>query len=431
MTAKNPEPPIRDSEVYSVRAYRAIRRSVSDSAFRFSEGRNCYRTCPVITDLTRRLFDRLLNTGRLTEYGSVRDQPEHRLVARLLSTYLEWPSLTEDHLLFVAGAQEGISLVYSWAGRAGLANVLPLPAYYSFEQSALRWGVEIAAHVSVSGDAHGSFEHSVLDVRIIPNAITGTVFPPSPLPRPAAFTLVDAVYQTGEHDDPGTLRSALLSALATSAPERTALVMTASKDLALPRLRAAVLATQNDSLLQFARGDRLERVAVINPLQMQIMAYYLALLIVRERRVTGCRRIPDVAAGFRAAGLDWLSDDEVEQVLSHWASMAAHTSANLERLVASDAGLAVRIRPMAGYSVLADFDPPFDDADAYLRWCHHAGVHHGLRLNPSLVLAGSPSDWEALYPGRSLLRINVSNDVEPFDSALGRLAAACRGREDL
>ena len=173
------------------------------------------------------MFDATLKSGRLGDYESRADIRERHLVAQLVSAYAEWPGLGADHVVFLSGAQEGISLVYGWAARVGLSTVLPLPWYYSFEQSARRYGVPVAAYVSADGTVRGDVPRRRLDVRVIPNSVTGTVFP-SAHPCNGA-TLIDAVFQVGEHRRPGMLREALLDELRHSDPDSRVLVFTASK----------------------------------------------------------------------------------------------------------------------------------------------------------------------------------------------------------
>lgn len=411
-------------DVFSVRAYRELRHGVTDAALRLSEGRNVYPPSRVIRRVVRRAHAVLVRSTRVTDYASPADAGERRLVARLVSTYLGWSDLTEEHVVFVAGAQEGLSLVSAWAAREGLASVVPLPLYYSLEQSARRWGLPIQAWVAADGQVQGSLSGRLLDVRIVPNAVTGSIFPAAPLPGPAAFTLVDAIYQTGEFERPGWLVQALRATLRACDPAATALVMTASKDLCLPRLRAGLLVTRNPSLLAYVHADRFERLSAINPLPGQLMAWYLGLLVERAAGL-GLALAPfDLSAEFRSAGLSWFSESELREQLAVWEAMAARSAANLRRLHERAGPLALRLPAAAGYSVLADLVPPFDDPSSYLEWCHRVGWECALALNPCYVLGGTPAIWEALYPGRSLLRVNVSYGPRVFAAALGRLVGA-------
>jgi DNA-binding transcriptional MocR family regulator len=410
--------------VYSVRAYHELRRLVPPATLRLSEGRNVFPPAALWSALVRRLFDRFVESGRISEYENAADAAERRLVANLLREYLDWPDLAEDCIFFVSGAQEGISLVYAWAARVGMTTALPLPVYYSFEQSACRWGVPVDAYVSADGAVCGRTAGPVLDVRIIPNPATGTIFPRVELPYPPVFVLLDAICQVGELDAPGTLTTALRDAIAACDRDRAALVMTASKDLSMPRLRAGVLVTRNPSLQEYARADRFERISAAGPLPGQVIAYYIGLLISRAERLGLIGTRIDRVAAFAEGGLDWLSHADVDAALAHWTAMAARSVENRQRLLEWTAAIATRMIPQAGYSALVDVDPPFATADAYLEWCREAGLQHSLRLNPCYVLGGTPAIWEALYPGRSLLRVNLSNRPDVFTSALDRLAHA-------
>ena len=197
-----------------------------------------------------------------------------------------------------------------------------------------------------------------------------------------------------------------------------------------------MLVSHNASLLHYIRADRFERVYSIAPFAGQLAAVYLGVLLVRARQHVPALRRLDVDAAFVDAGVPWLSGAATRSVLARLDDHATHNLRQLQALERFGAPFTVRLRPDAGYSLLVDLDPPFDGAAPFLEWCQRLGVERGLKVNPSYVLGGTPRIWRALYPGRSLLRLNMSYPVSHFEPALARLAMAlgerpCRSGSDL
>jgi hypothetical protein len=415
------------ADVPCARLYRTIRAGVPATALRLGEGRNLFPPSPLLRRWIARCFQRQLRTGRIADYESGSDRADRRLVARLLGALLGRRDLSEEHVFFVSGAQEAISVASDWAGSTGLRALLPLPLYYSFEQSARRGRLPIAGYQAMNGAIHGDASGNLFKVQVLPNAVAGTETPVSSAGGDESFTLIDAIYQLGELSSPGWLTRRLRSLAGSCDLRRTALVLTVSKDLSLPGLRAAVLVTGNRALLHHAGADRFERTYASAPLGGSVVAMYVGLLLARAMELAIVPRF-SLATEFHAAGLEWFTPADLATLLATFGDMAARNTDHLRILEEAGLPLEVRLRPRAGYSTLVDLTPCFGRPAAFVEWCHTAGMAHGIKLNPAYVLGARPRVWEALYPRRSLLRINLSYPRRLFEQGLGRLARACSSR---
>jgi hypothetical protein len=107
-------------------------------------------------------------------------------------------------------------------------------------------------------------------------------------------------------------------------------------------------------------------------------------------------------------------------VHSHLNAMAWRSPSNSELLSgpASPLAFADGLVPMAGYSAFPHLRLPKTDFLDWVGWC---GVN-GLRLNPTLLHAGTAAAWQTLHPGQHL-RVNLSESVARTASGLQRLRA--------
>lgn len=402
--------------------YRSIRAGVPTDALQIGQGYNRAPPSAAVLEHLRNVTEDLFTRGRLAEYSCPDDDRERALLANLVNQLLG-TSFEGDDVVFTHGATEGISVAIAWAAHARFASVLPLPCYYSFEQSSRRWGLLTAAYYDPTGalhHVHGSDNRHMLEVVVVPNGVTGSLYADPAVDRArVAFTLVDTVFLS----DPATVapaQEAVASALAERAPERAALLITASKDLSLPGLRAGALLSRSRELVAFARTDRFERSFALSPLASRAVLAYLAVLL-GERGVAHHA----IASTFSRHGLPRACPPSpmLTATRKDFRAMAEHVAKNMALATASGAGLCVEPgwRPQFGYSALMSVDRPFADADAFAEWVHRTGVDGRLKLNPSELFGGTRAAWHAMYPGRHCIRINASPPRDEFRRTLERL----------
>lgn len=414
-------------DAYCVKAYQVIRKEVGGDAVRISEGRNLYPPSPAFLKQVGRLTEGLLGSDRFTYYESAADQRDRELVAGLLAEYLEYPGIEAQHVLFTNGSQEAISVVCAFCAAHGFSVVLPLPAYYSYEQSSLRWGMPLNGYYRTDGNIKWltAPADDLLHVVLLPNPITGEIFAEPQLktgqPR---LTLLDCIYQLGAYGGPAALAQTTRATLKRFSLDEVALLFTPSKDLSLPGLRCGVLVTGNEELMRFARADRFERAYSVNPLLGQIIASYLALLLLNERPSGGDALYKKLHDRFRYAGVPFASAFEFVSMIEQFDAMIDHCRRHLNAVKSTAWPLDLDYEPFAGYSIFPRLHRQFENSAAFLSWSNYAGREHGLKLNPAYIFGGTPDLWAELYPGEARIRVNVSYSQTDLSVALQRLRAA-------
>lgn len=423
------------ADVPAVNIYPRLRRGVPADALRLSVGRNLFAPVPALEQHLGALLSGLVAAHRFGDYESADDRRDRELVAWLLDRHLGAPGIGADDVFFTLGAQEAIGLVAAYGAHRGAAALLPLPLYYAFEQSARRWGLEVAGYYRGDGrilwldEDRRAGGRPLLRALIVPNGMTGTLFA-APADAGDGFTLADFVFQLGGGERPGALAEHTRQLVAGLDLGRSALVFTASKDLALPGVRAGVLVSRDRELLAFARADRFERLYSIGPVAGRVVATYLALVVVAAAEAADDDEEDDeVRRAFTAAELPFPDPADLARVLAGFDAQRARCTANLERLERPGGPLALppALRPAHGYSALPRLDLPFADADELVAWTRYTGIVHRLKVNPDLLYGADWETWEALYPDGRHLRVNLSEDPGRLDAALARLEAAADG----
>lgn len=417
--------------VSCARVYSLIRRGVGSESLRLGVGRNLYPLSAPLERLVERLVRGLIVSGRFSEYESESDRGDRELVARLLNLYLRRSDIAAEHVFFTNGAQEAISIVTAFGASSGLSALLPLPVYYSYEESAARHKMPVAGYYNNQDEIKwtGHSRSRLLRSVILPNAITGTIFPVRqgiPAHRATAFTLIDAIYQLGEIGSPGALGGIVRETLDDLDFSSTALIFTISKDLSLPGLRAGVLVTGSRELTKCAAADRFERAYSVNPLVGHLVALYLSILLLNDALHNGGEAFRSTFGlcrdAFASASIDFPDEPELLEIFAGFRSMAERSRGNLASVLASPAlELDEDHVPFAGYSILPRIRRRFSSCWEFLDWVHLVGLKQSLKLNPAQMFGGSPDIWPVLYKYPYRLRINLGEGVPGFGLALSQL----------
>ncbi|MFE4972665.1 hypothetical protein ACFRAR_11145 [Kitasatospora sp. NPDC056651] len=403
-------------------AFARLRAGSPTGAFEIGEGCNFYPPSPDLGRHLATLLHGLAAHGGLSRYSDPFNGGAKAALAELTTARLGIP-LTAQDITFVQGGTEAISLIISHLAAAGHSLTLPIPNYYGFDHSAARWGAPIASYYRHDGVTHPNSKqtgHRSALVEVLPNGVTGTLFA-----RPAGspdFTILDLVFQHGAHHDPSALQVAVQSRMHELDLCHSAVIMTASKDLAMPGLRAAAIITRNRTLRQHLSADAFDRAPAGSPLATLLMVLYAAILytangpteLLNERHQTAQQIVHD-------HGLPDLPDAATtHQVHAHLNTMARRFRSNSELLTGPSSPLAVAddLVPTAGYSAFPHLRVPKAD---FLDWVRRCGMN-GLLLNPTLLHAGTAAAWQALHPGQHL-RVNLSESASRTGTGLQRLWA--------
>ncbi|MFF3786293.1 aminotransferase class I/II-fold pyridoxal phosphate-dependent enzyme [Streptomyces sp. NPDC001933] len=390
----------------------------TETTIELGEGCNRFPPSPDLARYLSTLLDRFIRDGTLSAYAGRSQAGARAAMAELLGSHLNM-RLDPPDIFFTRGGTEAISLTIAHLAETGHALVLPLPNYYAFDACAVRWGAPVTGYYRHDGTLHltgASRAQRTCLVEVLPNGVTGArhTLPGQSEPD---FTLVDVPFQIGsEGPQPAAI---LRDRIHGTDLNRAALILTASKDLSLPGLRAAVVITRNRALLRHLARDRFERMAMSgDPVGEFVMLFYASLLTVVEAPFEQTPKLVQIAQdSVHRAGLPALPGEETyRRVRDHLTVMAERFRRNAHTLDGPRSPLR-RVpgpEPAAGYSAFAELRTP---QEGFLPWVVQCG-RAGLRLNPTVVHGGTSAAWDALYPGGQLLRVNLSENPVIFQQGL-------------
>ncbi|MEV7565658.1 aminotransferase class I/II-fold pyridoxal phosphate-dependent enzyme [Streptomyces tanashiensis] len=261
---------------------RADADSAPEATIELGEGCNRFPPSPDLARYLSTLLDRFIRDGTLSAYAGRRPAGTRAAMAELLGSHLNM-QLDASDIFFTRGGTEAINLTIAHLADTGHGLVLPLPNYYAFDQSAVRWGAPVTAYYRHDGALHhtgAAPAPRTCLVEVLPNGVTGARHDLPQQARPD-FTLIDTPFQVGaEGPQPAAILRDRVHSLDL---ENAALILTASKDFSLPGLRAAVVVTRNKALLGHFSRDRFERMAMTgDPVGEVVMLFYASLLALAD-----------------------------------------------------------------------------------------------------------------------------------------------------
>ncbi|MGW7327097.1 aminotransferase class I/II-fold pyridoxal phosphate-dependent enzyme [Streptomyces sp. NPDC054840] len=394
----------------------------AERAIELGEGCNRFPPSPALARYLSTLLDRFIRDGTLSAYAARRPAGARTAMAELLGSHLN-TRLDSSDVFFTRGGTEAISLSIAHLAEADHGLVLPLPNYYAFDQCAVRWGAPVTGYYRHDGTIHPTgtapAPRTCL-VEVLPNGVTGARHTLPDRAEPD-FTLLDVPFQIGaDGPQPAAILRDRVHDIDLS---KAALILTASKDLSLPGLRAAVIVTRNRALLQHLARDRFERMAMSgDPVGEVVMLLYASLLTVVDAPAEQTAKIVQIAQdSVHRAGLPALPDEETyRRVRDHLTVMSERFRHNAHALECPRSPLRriTGLEPAAGYSAFVELRTP---QEGFLPWVVRCG-RAGLRLNPTVVHGGTSAAWDSLYPGGQLLRVNLSETPTVFQQGLDLLS---------
>lgn len=408
--------------------YRVIRARPNPGAEQIGSGRNLVDPAPVVVEVLAELSTRFLHSGRAARYDSSHDADLRGVAAALGNLYLGTSAYRPDDVFFVNGSTEGIGLVAELGAAAGWDYLLPLPCYFAYEDAAVRRGpgVRLAYYGHERSGVAGRPGVATCAYINDPCGISGRRVVSTPEVS-ADLTVFDFVHQMQDPHGPESAAGSMTSArrLVGGRVDASAVFFTASKDLSLPGLRAAVVLTRHPALREHVRAAQFERYYTPNPMVGLTMAIYLALLVVTHEP----RRWADVRALLNEHPLlrGCLDEPRVASFLVHREAMVANLRRSAQVLL-DHAALFPKVErdlPSAGYSALLELDPSLVGTDVELTATSTRLLAEAdLRLNPARMFGGDSAAWRDLYGSAARLRVNLSIGPERLAGQLSALAGA-------
>jgi hypothetical protein len=422
--------PFPEADCY--RVYRDVRASVESSCAQLGEGYNRYSTSPVVTAYLQDCIRSLAANGRLGQYGSRYDADDRSLFGALTGRRFGLDGMTGDDVFFTNGANEAISIATGALNSTGLDLVIPMPSYFAYEQSALRHGVPVRGRYRADGRCEGDLTGPFVAVAVFPNGVSGELFG---APRNASrkrFDLVDIVFQIAAPASMTAVDLSVRAYLKDLDLTRGAIILTPSKDLCVPAVRAGVVITRHDGMRNYLTRDRSERSFSISPLAGQLMIIYGAVVLLYAAEVKAGQPGFDVEYAwlneeFARYGSDLLpSRSALRELVDHLILMAEHFERSMDILreypdVIVSSSIADRV---AGFSCFPQLTFSTATAADMVRWANHCGVEHGLKLNPTVLFGGTGRTWDNLLDGEARVRVNLSVPHAELHDCL-RMLRAC------
>jgi histidinol-phosphate/aromatic aminotransferase/cobyric acid decarboxylase-like protein len=276
----------------TVTFWEAIRKYGERGQLKLGQGQNYYPAFPGLASALQQTIGHVFAARRIEKYGIYPNDVEFGLLADLLNEYFGCGVVQPEDLVVTNGATEAISLLCEHAVCEGWGALLPLPAYFCYELSAARTKLPICGYYNHGGHTARTPEPSrpVIYFANSPNAISGAFSPWADVRATGvasgldvAFTVYDLVYQLQDFDSQDGSRRLATDVLTRCNLETEAILLTTSKDLSVPGMRAGLLITKNKQVLATARQSTWERYFAINPMCVYMCILYVAALLLRRR----------------------------------------------------------------------------------------------------------------------------------------------------
>ncbi len=250
------------SDAHCVRMYDVVRDGIPESAPQIGYPYNRFPSSPALSAHLARCIVGFAATGRTEEYVSSADEKDQAFAAAVLDEYLGLRGFEGPQVHFTNSSTESIVIVVTHLAQRSIGLMLPLPVYFGFDHAASTAGAVICGYyrwdgscVLLDGPPAGGWAR----VSVVPNGVTGSTFRDPSTPAgwgPPAFDIVDVVCQTGIEGSGVDVHELVRNAVHRVDMRRAALMLTPSKDLSIPSLRSALLATGDDRLLEHIARDR-------------------------------------------------------------------------------------------------------------------------------------------------------------------------------
>jgi histidinol-phosphate/aromatic aminotransferase/cobyric acid decarboxylase-like protein len=417
------------TEPFTVGFLDSIRRDTRQGQLQIGQGVNHFPAFPGLLPVLESVLRDVFREHGWQRYGLYRRDEALAALASLVNLYLGADLVTADDLIVTNGSTEAVSLLCEHAAHSRWSALFPLPAYFCYELSAAKMRLPIRGYYNHAGEVTrvDGERRPVVHFANSPDAITGAYRSWEQVRSVAtdadlevALTVCDLVYQMQDFDGGVQARTLAEAAARAGRLEDVALLMTTSKDLSLPGIRAGLLISRNRGLLKQARASVTERYFSVNPLCVYLCLLYLLLVLLHGApRAGDKRRLLDSVKSQLSRTGDWPGMIDASWVTAfdaHIGAMVGQFRDNLQIPDADYPELFARsrsIEPRAGYSALMTLPFRNPGPAAIAELARHLARVHELKINPSYAFSGTPGTWEALYPDEIHLRINVSaNDAQ-------------------
>jgi hypothetical protein len=417
--------------------YRRLRADVADSDAEIGQGFNRYPCSPDLVGAVKLHLDSLLAEGRIEQYSAQSDAQFERLCRDLVARRFGRDLPNETRVIFTNGGSEAIGIILGALADLEVGVALPQPTYYGYEQSALRHALRLAARYRSDTGGVAAYGQPDALVQVQPGAVTGR-FEQGPTALAAQwrilFDVVDVVFQLAPPARQAAFEETLRRKVESLNFDSGCLVLTPSKDLSLPSLRAGMIVTHSPAVIEFAKRDRFERSFSVSPLIPFVCALYLGVVLLFRARAIGgeagfAEELDALLHAYREHSVPLpLDEPALGRIVTHLTDMTSMCLAGHDLVRGFDDLFdSAEIEDhVAGFSCFPKLRISIEDHDDFCDIVNDIGRRTGLLLNPSVLFGGTLESWDALFPFEARIRVNLSGPTRRLMADLDALRLSLR-----
>lgn len=410
---------------FTVQFYKRIRRLNSPSNYPQEIGINFSLPFAGLKVLLHEILESLFTKGTILQYpspgGETRDKD---VLAELLNLCARKDIFKAEDVILTNGSSEGIDFTCRFLSQVGFGVSLPLPGYFKYQYVADSCGIPIQGFYNLEGEYLNLKPLDAPSCLFVnsPEAITGKFLSIDFIKNishlsNASFYLYDLCYLMLDTDSTISTRDFVSDISVTNSWKEAVLLLSVSKDISLPALRAGMLVTKNQELLNLAKSEIMGRYFSISSVCTYIMMVYLSLCAiwyadkksrhsVYKQTVYLMRQcnlnLPSYTPELVNLFIDYLSD-----LLFLYKSNFKYIYENYTDIF----DICNSITPQAGFSALLKTNWINPGLTA-IENISDILSRKQLNIYPSYLFCGDPTIWEKLYPSKFHLRVNASTERE-------------------
>ncbi|MEX0365278.1 MAG: aminotransferase class I/II-fold pyridoxal phosphate-dependent enzyme, partial [Ruegeria sp.] len=366
MTGQTPSVPL-PVEAECFRIYRDVRDGFPERGLELGQGINEFPPAVMLVNVIAAIASDLHQNARGRDYAGWPDDVLEAACRSLIETHFGHDLPPGTRVLFTNGSSEGINLSIAALNDMGLSAMMPQPSYFVYEQSAIRYGVPLAGRYrrfrnTVVREQSGPYAL----VQAEPNPLDGTIAPPPDWARTdpdRRFDLLDTVFLLAQPDKLEGFNAQVRARVQRLNLTRGALLLTPSKDLSFPALRAGLVCTACPELIAYIERDQYARVFRPSPMIGYFCLFYLCVLRLFEAQSQGrfaaendrlARWLTDLGIG------GWYPRHAMAGLIAHLVRMPTHCATQFDRFRQSG-GLTLDADEgdyVAGFSVFPSLNLP-------------------------------------------------------------------------
>lgn len=422
---------------FTVQFYKRSRKYNTPVNFPQEIGINFSKPFPILKNLLHDVLEFVFESEAIIQYPNPGGDVIYRqLLAELLNMSIDSDGFSAQNILMTNGSSEGLEAVCKFLQKTASSATLPLPGYFKYQYLTEADRVPISRYYNAYGkqlEMNSSRRSTCIFINN-PEAISGKFQTYSfykqlskSLNQEVNFTLYDLCYLMLDIDSAISTKDFLSTVAFSTDWEKAALVLSASKDISLPALRAGILISKNEQLLDLTKELIMERYFSISPLSTLTMVIYLALCALWYNKNKMLEsNFKEVKYNFKYCGIHLPSFtlEFVSSFQDHLNNLLLSYQKNFEAIYFNYADffdIENSLIPQSGFSSMLTLRWDNPGIEAIEEIIDTLSNKHNLNIFSSYLFCGTPDIWDNLYPKQIHLRVNSSIERKLLFQWLERL----------